>query len=36
MSAQAFGNDQMRTYLADALAAADSPLTVMPHDPEDP
>ena len=36
MSAQAFGNDQMRAYLADALAAADSPLTVMPHDPEDP
>ena len=36
MSAQAFGNDQMRTYLADTLAAADSPLTVMPRDPQDP
>jgi len=36
MSAQAFGNDQMRTYLADTLAAADSPLTVMPHDPQGP
>ncbi|MCT1434884.1 hypothetical protein [Dietzia maris] len=36
MSAQASGNDQMRTYLADTLAAADSPLTVMPQDPQDP
>ncbi|WP_271800408.1 hypothetical protein [Dietzia maris] len=34
MSAQAFGNDQMRTYLAEALAVANSPLTVMPQDPQ--
>lgn len=35
MSAHAFGDDQMRSYFADALAAADSPFTV-PHDPKDP
>jgi hypothetical protein len=36
MSTHEFGNDQLRTYLADALAASDSPLTVMPHDPQNP
>lgn len=36
MSTHAFGDDQMRNYLAEALAGAGSPLTVMPQDPQSP
>lgn len=36
MSTHAFGDDQMRNYLTEALAGAGSPLTVMPQDPQDP
>ena len=36
MSTRAFGDDQMRNYLAEALAGAGSPLTVMPQDPQSP
>lgn len=36
MSTNAFGDDQMRNYLAEALAGAGSPLTVMPQDPQGP
>lgn len=36
MSTHAFGDDQMRNYLAEALAGTGSPLTVMPQNPQDP
>lgn len=36
MSTYAFGDDQMRNYLAETLTGAASPLTVMPQDPQYP
>lgn len=36
MTAPEFGDDRMRSYLAESLVGAESPLTVMPQDPQNP